>query len=291
CDASRPRRRVLRGTLARQGVSCALVTPLHLAALTERLGAAADAVLVDAPCSGHVPRSVKQVRRMAARQEALLSQAAVLLRPGGRLVYSTCTPYPEEDEAVVAAFLARHPAFHIEPRVLLGCDPDLTGAGGLRCWPQRQGTEPFFACLLRRDGAVDQARAGLPQAITGRLPPLCDADMVPELPGLHHWRHGDLLLAAPPAVAACALPAEARGVLLGRWSGGELQLDVWGAQALIARGVPAEPVDHASACRLWAGEPLPAPAGLLQTEHGAPLGWHDGTRLRLPSRLCRSGLR
>ncbi len=171
CDASAPRRAVLTENLARQGVACALVTPLPVHALAERHAGCADALLVDAPCSGHEARSPRQVARMAERQLALLAAAAPLVRAGGRLVYSTCTPYREEDEGVIAAFLAAHPQWRLEPVALPGIDADLAGLGALRLWPQRQGTEPFFACRLVRTEAapgLHAARAPRRRAARGR---------------------------------------------------------------------------------------------------------------------------
>ncbi len=294
CDASAPRRAVLTENLARQGVACALVTPLPVHALAERHGGCADALLVDAPCSGHESRSPRQVARMAERQLALLTAAAPLVRAGGRLVYSTCTPYREEDEGVIAAFLAAHPQWRAEAVALPGIDADLAGLGALRLWPQRQGTEPFFACRLVR---AEAPPAALPLA--GVLP-AGDPALGQWLPGstLHTWRRGNALLAATPLVAACALPAEARGLLLGHGSGAGFHLEPWAAQALITRGAPAQIIAHAQACRLWAGETgaLIGKAGdLIRTDQGAPLGILGGlagdTRLVMPSRMRRSGLR
>lgn len=286
CDASAPRRRVLAETLARQGAACGLVCPLPVGALAERHPGCADAVLVDAPCSGHQPRSRRQVARMAERQAALLRAAAGLVRPGGRLVYATCTPYPGEDEAVVLAFLDRADGWRVEPVEAPGCDRDLEDLGAVRVWPQRQGTEPFFACLLRApgEGAARPPLGDLPEPFAGEPPHR------PE--GWHVWRRGGLVLAGTALAAAAALPSQARGLVLGRLRGAELVLDPWGAQALIERGAPARTVDHATACALWGGGTGDGlvRGELLRTEHGAPLGVSDGRGLRLPSRLRREGL-
>jgi 16S rRNA C967 or C1407 C5-methylase (RsmB/RsmF family) len=204
CDAAPPRRRVLRETLARQGVLTGLVTPLPLERLAGKHPGAADAVLVDAPCSGHEPRSAKQVARMAQRQLSLLTNAAALVRPGGRLVYSTCTPYREENEAVVEAFLQRHPDWRVAATALPGVDADLHGLGACRLWPQRQGTEPFFACRLHAPGSA--AANGFP----GDAPPPLSVDF-PAPTGWRLWQSGALLLAGSAAVAAAGLPSEARG--------------------------------------------------------------------------------
>ncbi len=284
-DPARRRRRVLVENLARQGVTNALVTPMALEALGRHLPAAADGVLVDAPCSGHARRSHRQVQRMAQRQAGILDTAAALVRPGGRLVYSTCTLYREENEDQIAAFLARHPEWTIEPHRLPGCDADLQRSGGLRLWPHRQATEPFFACRLRRDGAD---RAAPP---AGVLPPPM-VDLPWALPDLHCWQRGERLLAATPACAECVLPAEARGIDLARIHNARITPSLWGAQALIERGTPAHAVDQATAVRLWAGAVCPVPGcpgGLLRTAAGAPLGLcasdAQGWRLSVPSRL------
>lgn len=122
-----------------------------------------DGVLLDAPCSGlGVLRRNPEARwrlnnadiaRLAERQQAILEQAARLVRKGGRLVYSVCTVTPEETDLVVEAFLARHPEFRLEP--LTGLLPErcavlLDQAGQLRTWPHRHEMDGFFAARLRR---------------------------------------------------------------------------------------------------------------------------------------------
>ncbi len=285
CDASAPRRRVLTENLARQGIACALVTPLPLHRFAERHPGCADAVLVDAPCSGHCPRSAKQVTRMAATQVGLLGQAALLVRCGGRLVYSTCTPYRAEDEGVITAFLASHEEWSVDAATLPGCDADLAGLGGVRLWPQRQGTEPFFAIRLRRSG--DEALRSL--AGTSPIHDPLLSRWLPS-PSLLAWRRGATLFAGSALVSTCALPSEARGIILGRGEGDALSLDAWGAQALIERGAVANTLAHADACRLWAGEAIGAVDGFVRSDAGAPLGVIANGRLLIPSRLRRAGL-
>lgn len=133
-----------------------------------------DRVLVDAPCSGlgTVRRDpdIKWRRReadlaaMADAQLRLLTRAAALLKPGGVVIYSTCSSEPEENEAVVSAFLAEHP--DVEPldvRALLPRDSPVVGlvdeAGHLRTWPWRDALEAFFAAALR----LRAARSVLPE--------------------------------------------------------------------------------------------------------------------------------
>ena len=280
CDASAPRRRVLAENLARQGITCAIVTQMPI----ERMPAeVADAVLVDAPCSGHVERSERQVARMALRQGELLHEAAALVRPGGRIVYSTCTPYRGENEGVVEAFLATHQEWEVSPATLPGTDSDQAGLGGIRLSPERQQTEPFFAIRLQRRGS------GLAGGFAGSIP---IAEPLPWLPQLNAWKRGNAWFCGSPQVAACALPSEARALVVAHGT----QLEPWGAQLLIDRGAACEQIEHALACRLWAGQVLdqPLPGGaLVRTVEGLPLGQLDasGSRLALPSRLFRPGVR
>ncbi len=119
-----------------------------------------DRVLVDAPCTGtgtlrHNPEirwrlAPADFSTLADRQLRILSQSARLVRPGaGRLVYSTCSVEREENEAVVASFLAKHPEFkpetlpHVAARLL-------TPTGAWRTWPQRDDADGFFVAAFRR---------------------------------------------------------------------------------------------------------------------------------------------
>jgi 16S rRNA (cytosine967-C5)-methyltransferase len=119
---------------------------------------ACDAVLVDAPCSnlGVLRRNpeVKWRRQpsdldlASRRQSAILAAAATMVKPGGRLVYATCSLEPEENETVVSAFLQGRPEFAIDPpdRFPLPLDAD----GWLRCRPDRHGTDGFAAVRFHR---------------------------------------------------------------------------------------------------------------------------------------------
>ena len=119
---------------------------------------ACDAVLVDAPCSnlGVLRRNpeVKWRRQPsdlgpASRQQSeILAAAATMVKPGGRLVYATCSLEPEENEAVVSELLRTRPEFAIDPpdKFPLPLDPD----GWLRCRPDRHGTDGFAAVRFHR---------------------------------------------------------------------------------------------------------------------------------------------
>ena len=117
-----------------------------------------ERVLVDAPCAGtgtlrHNPEIRWRITHagiveLAARQRRILAHAAQAVSPGGRLVYSTCSVEPEENEEVVSAFLETHPTFElIRPNVPKHM---LTKEGtAARTWPQRDGTDGFFVAAFK----------------------------------------------------------------------------------------------------------------------------------------------
>jgi 16S rRNA (cytosine967-C5)-methyltransferase len=143
---------------ARLGVTIVETVPGPVQALAPRWAGGCEGVLVDAPCSnlGVLRRNpeVKWRRQPAdvaaagERQRGILAAAAVLVRPGGRLVYATCSLEPEENDEVVWAFLATHPAFAVEPPAACPVAPD--AAGFVRCLPHRHDTDGFTAIRFRR---------------------------------------------------------------------------------------------------------------------------------------------
>ena len=117
------RAKILSQNIERLGVPNALVLNETPARLAERYPCAFDRILVDAPCSGEgmyrkneiavTEWSEENVAHCAERQDEILTAAAEMLAPGGRLVYSTCTFAPVEDEGTIARFLAAHPEFSL----------------------------------------------------------------------------------------------------------------------------------------------------------------------------------
>jgi 16S rRNA (cytosine967-C5)-methyltransferase len=90
---------------------------------------------------------------MGALQRSILRASADLVRPGGLLIYSTCSLEPEENDGQLESFLAEHAAFRLEPPAA-GTVPDaVLDAGRLRVLPQRHGTDGAFAARLRRAAA------------------------------------------------------------------------------------------------------------------------------------------
>jgi len=146
------------GVGARIGAACADATALPLAAASSF-----DAVLLDAPCSGlgtlrqhpeiRWRRQRKQIGALARRQRALLETVAGRVRPGGTLVYATCTLAREENQDLVRAFLARHREFTlVDARGALPAAAHelATEEGFLLTMPQHGGLDGFFAALLKR---------------------------------------------------------------------------------------------------------------------------------------------
>lgn len=161
CNEINPKRaKILSRNIERMAVPNALVTNEHPQRLAERFSGFFDRVLVDAPCSGEgmfrkeeaavTDWSPETVEMCARRQGEILNSAAELVRPGGRLVYSTCTFAPAEDEGAVAAFLEAHPEFTPEPVEAPWFEP--VGNGGYRMWPHKLLGEGHFAAVLRKFG-------------------------------------------------------------------------------------------------------------------------------------------
>ena len=155
------RAKILSRNMERMGVANGLVTNENVENLAKKYPAYFDRVLIDAPCSGEgmfrkeeaavTDWSQETVEMCARRQAEILHHGSKLVRPGGRLVYSTCTFAPEENEESIAAFLAEHPEFTVvdvqAPWFTKGKD------GTFRLWPHKLLGEGHFAAVLRREGA------------------------------------------------------------------------------------------------------------------------------------------
>ena len=169
------RAEILRQNLERMGVTNAVITNEDTASLAKALPGQFDRVLVDAPCSGEgmfrkeavaaAQHSDALVAHCAELGAEILENAAALLAPGGVLVYSTCTFAPAEDEAQIAAFLARHPEFTL-------CD--LSGCGFGRPGEENRAPAGFAAGCCRRiwpaDGGEGHFMAKLQKAADAEAP-------------------------------------------------------------------------------------------------------------------------
>ena len=145
------RSRILSQNIERMGIKNAIVTNEDSFVLASHFPGFFNAIQVDAPCSGEgmfrkLPEAIEQwsmenVAICAARQKEILDNAAVMLKPGGTIVYSTCTFSKEENEDVIEYFLERHPDFILEEME--------------RCWPHMVDGEGLFVAMLVRRGGVD----------------------------------------------------------------------------------------------------------------------------------------
>ncbi len=164
CNEYSPKRaKILSQNIERLGIANALVTNATPAELSGRMAGFFDRILIDAPCSGEgmfrkeeaavTDWSPETVEMCARRQAEILREAAKMLRPGGRLVYSTCTFAPEENEGAIGAFLAEHPDF--EPETVQAPWFEKRENGGFRLWPHKLLGEGHFAAVLRKKGAAE----------------------------------------------------------------------------------------------------------------------------------------
>lgn len=169
------RAKILCQNLERLGVSNCIVTNESPQRLEKSVSGVFDKILVDAPCSGEgmfrkdpaasEEWAPKSNEACAARQLLILSSAAKMLRPGGRLVYSTCTFSPVENEHVVLQFLKEHPEFALQSIPQLSMLSD--GVGGLspcrRIYPHLHPGEGHFVALLEKSDGTSGSLSFLPQ--------------------------------------------------------------------------------------------------------------------------------
>jgi 16S rRNA C967 or C1407 C5-methylase (RsmB/RsmF family)/NOL1/NOP2/fmu family ribosome biogenesis protein len=323
-DVHAGRARLLADNLARWGAVNVLVTQAEPGQLAAAFGPVFDRVLIDAPCSGEgmlrrgepVEWSVAIVAACARRQRGILRHAPGLARPDGRLVYSTCTFAPEENEAVIADFLAHLPEFSlIEPERYEGFErgqPEWAGAPPaiadqlartVRLWPHRFPGEGHFLAVLGRAGEVEGDRQ--PVAPFRRVPPAGEqlrlwrefaaASLTVGLPEDRLHSHQDRLYLLPAsAIAAERVRIVRYGLPLGEMRPGrfqpapELALTLRAGDATAA--LDLRPDDPRLAAYL-AGVELAQPGAdgwLLVTVDGFGLGWAKRVAGRLKNHYPRS---
>lgn len=158
------RAKILSENIERMGISNAIVLNETPESLSKRFIAFFDRILVDAPCSGEgmfrkndnagEEWSEENVALCAERQDGILDCAATMLKPGGRLVYSTCTFAPAEDEGSVSRFLEAHPDFYLEKEE--------------RLMPHKVKGEGHFLAVLHREGGLlsSAVTAGTEKSLT-----------------------------------------------------------------------------------------------------------------------------
>lgn len=296
------RAKILSQNTERLGVQNAIVTNETPTRLAERWGAGFDRVLVDAPCSGEgMFRREAQARAewtpqspegCANRQAQILDAAADMVRPGGLLVYSTCTFNEMENEGTVERFVARHPEFAPEEFSLPGIGASTKGC--LRLWPHRIQGEGHFVARLRKSGPQTTPVKEDPTRIPTQELLSAFADIT--LYGTLHWA-GDTCWLLPPG----CLPLDGLRVLRSGLCLGHRREKLFLPDHAIAMAFPPDrfaqslPLDDALAVRYLRGETLPAdglPNGWAVASYGGlSLGWGkvvDGTlKNHLPKGLRR----
>jgi 16S rRNA C967 or C1407 C5-methylase (RsmB/RsmF family)/NOL1/NOP2/fmu family ribosome biogenesis protein len=186
-EAVHSRVALLRYQLARYGVPRFGLSNRDPDTLADRCEEAFDAVLVDAPCSGQsllgrgkqtessfLPATISHC---AARQSRILEAAGRLVRPGGRMVYSTCTFAYLENESRVEEFLSLHGDWEIAPQPRLEAWTSSSLNGCYRLWPHRDGCGGAFAAVLRK-----RAPAGADEVLRA-----ADASHAKPLAGMPPW--------------------------------------------------------------------------------------------------------
>lgn len=311
----RSRANSLLENLERFGVSNAIVTTADPHWLAAQWSGHFDAVLVDAPCSGEGLFRKNRAATLewqpagaegcAIRQKNILAEAAHLVRPGGRLVYATCTFAPQENEGVIAHFLGQHPHFELlppppNPAFSPGRADWLAAsvAKGLplercvRLWPHLVGGEGHFLALLQRTdegprGGTPAGSKPIPLSATLRrtLQTFWEAQFTTPLPNsLFQLGNEVYQLPIEPAFWGKLRPYRA-GLLLGQLTGRELQHFI-PAQALALASQPTtirQPLDFpAGSPTLSAylqGQTVSCPGRegwQLVTVAGFPVGWGKG---------------
>ena len=305
---------ILSRNLERMAVANALVLNEHPKRLEERFPACFDRILVDAPCSGEgmfrkeeaavTDWSVETVEMCARRQQEILESAVAMLRPGGRLVYSTCTFAPEENEGSVSALLRRHPELHIVPADAPWFDhgrPDWISdpAPGLeqtfRLWPHKLRGEGHFAAVLEKDGDAPAATGSPEPAIRepGELQEFCKAAGT-ALPEGHLIPFGKSIYLAPEVLPTLkGLKVLRPGLELGQVLKNRFEpAHAWAIWLKTAGSVADFPADSPEVAAYLSGGTVPGPqtGWTLLTVDGLSLGWVKGSGGVLKNHLPK-GLR
>lgn len=294
------RAKILAQSVERAGIRNAAVTNENPARLAARFPEAFDCVVVDAPCSGEgMFRKDEDAAgewdetspaMCAARQDEILDEAVKMVRPGGRMVYSTCTFAPEENEGTLTRLLARHPDFSIAavegyPWFSAGRqdwwqDAPPSVAHAFRLWPHKLSGEGHFCALLVRAGAGERVQPQ-PEKPLAKLPPeFADfaRDTLRALPDADILRAGDRLWAAPQEMPALdGLRVLRTGLELGMLKKGRFEPAHAFALALTAqdvRRVVDLPSDSDEIMRYLKGETL-----TVNCENGWTLVCTDGFAL------------
>ena len=299
------RARILSSNIERMGLGNTIVTCADPERLRRVWPRTFDRVLVDAPCSGEGmfrknPEAVREWQPgspvgCAARQKPILDCAAEMLKPGGRLVYSTCTFNRTENEDQINAFLSRHPDFETVPFSLPGLPPAPDGM--LKVWPHRVRGEGHFVALLQKRQAPFSPPVSHPfgkpdarlirdgeEALSGILkdPPHPNGAL------------GETLLCLPPFVPdLTGISVLRAGLSLGRFQKKAFLPDHALSRACVPNTIfpvnPDEALSYLHGETLAAADPAARGFGVVTTE-GLPLGWGKASDVQIKNHYPK-GLR
>ena len=289
CNEPVPKRvQILSGNLERMGLPNTVVTCAWPDRLAAQWPEGFDAVLADAPCSGEgMFRRDPETRKewtperaagCAERQREILAAAARLVRPGGRLVYSTCTYNPAENEENARWFTETFPEFQPEAFSLPGIDaPD----GMYTCYPHRMRGEGQFAARFRKAGCTEAylpADASLPKP--GKADRAAFEAAFPGFPPATHL-FGQTLTSLPELPELKGIRVLRAGLHLGEVRGKNAVPDHAAALWFEAPALQMQTADLSpeEAVRYLAGETVPGDAAgwTLMRYRGLILGWGKGS--------------
>ena len=296
CNEPVPSRaKILSRNIERMGVTNALVVSAEPEKLAPLWQECFDAVLVDAPCSGEgMFRRHPETRAewdegspagCAARQEYILRCAVEMLKPGGRLAYSTCTLNEIENEQVVRHLLSEHPELHAVPfEMNIGEGKKLSAPEGMaHLYPHELAGEGHFAALFKKDEAEceDLFRPAREQLSAPQKPLLSAYEAFAKpFSGLPkaNAQLGDALLSCPDLPPLKGVKVLRAGVQLGGLKGKVFAPDHALAMALaLPYGMPTVPLSREEALRYQSGEALNVSDDLsgyaLPTYQGLALGF------------------
>jgi NOL1/NOP2/sun family putative RNA methylase len=308
----------LAQNVERWGAGNVVVTNESPERLADHFGPYFDRVLVDAPCSGEgmfrkdmgarADWSLEMVAGCAVRQKNILHVAAKLVRPGGCLLYSTCTFAPEEDEGVIARLIDDFPDFEVVqlpifPGFVPG-KPEWANAraslsGAVRLFPHRVNGEGHFVCLLKRKDGTVRDRVGvawfsdLPKPLAGLWRGFATDVLGVELDEERLRVSGERLYYTPPLTPDFGrLRTVHPGVWLGSFKKDRfepahpLALFLKTGQAKNTQDLPADSRELGAYLR---GETLSTTlqGWTLVTVDGFPIGWGKGVQGTLKNHFPR----
>ena len=287
CNEPVPKRAaILSRNIERMGLPNTVVTCARPEQLAEKWPEAFDAVLVDAPCSGEGmfrrdPETrdewtAEKAEGCAERQREILREAAKMVRPGGRLVYSTCTYNPQENEENAAWFVRTFPEFHPEAFELPGISaPD----GIYTCYPHRIKGEGQFAALFRKDGDRDIRMPGDSSlALPAKNDKAVFRNLFPVFPEATHLL-GNTLIFMPEMPDAKGIRILRAGLHLGEVRGKIAVPDHAAAVCFRAPEMPCRIMNADTAVKYMNGETVSGEetGWILMKYEDLVLGWGKGS--------------